>query len=685
MILKTTSQQRQEKKHSWKRGLLVTIVLLAMVVLTVTVTVSRRPTPTRASSGDWSMFLGDVARSGYNSTETAITASTASNLKLQWTYQTGGGNISTQPVVVDGNVYWGSWDGNEYATDLNGTLKWLAPIGGQTPNCVPPVLFGEASTGTIATVAINGTPTQVLYVGGRDSGANVASFYALNVATGAVIWETPLSTETASFSWSSPVLYNGSIYIGLSAMNDCPLVRAGLVQLDAVTGNIQHVFYTVPDGCVGGSIWSSPTIDTVNNVVYVSTGNNSYASNICPTPEKYGQSIVALNASDLSFISSWEVPQSEYKGDSDFGATPTLFSATIAGTTRQMVGAINKNGTFYAFDRNALASGPLWRARISTKTHNSAAAAWDGSTLYVAGQNTTINGQSCTGSLRALNPATGTFNWERCLTDGVIFAPVSIVPGVAFVEEGAHFVAINTATGQVLFNYNTGAAIQGGAAISNGVVYVGNTSGVLYAFGLSTPAIPTPSPGTMLGQDTFQRSDQMFWGTASDGQFWGSSANNVPAFAIKSNTGQVVTSGAATNYGATLGLASANANVVLSGSMSAFSNSNVGAVVRWQDRGNFYKVLINGKRLQLTKRVNGAAITLGSTAFVASAGTSYTIRFSVVGTTLSAKAWQTGTTEPANWMVSATDTSFAAGYCGLQIYAPGGITATITNFQATAQ
>lgn len=682
MIPKIVGRPQRGMRRAWVHMLLASVVLLVVAGLAVTMNVSKRPI--HATSNDWSMFLGDAAHSGYNSAESAINASTVANLKLQWTYQTGGGNISTEPIVANGNVYWGSWDGNEYATDLNGKLNWLAPIGGQTPDCVPPTIFGVGSTGTIATVTVKGTPTQVLYVGGRDSNANVASVYALNAATGATIWETPLSSETGSFSWSSPVLYNGSVYIGLSSVSDCPLVHAGLLQLDATSGTVQHIFYTVPTDCVGGSIWSSPAIDEVNGIVYITTGNNNFGPP-CSPPEKYAQSIVALNASDLSYVSSWQVPKSEYKGDSDFGASPTLFSATFSGSTHQMVGVINKNGTFYAFDRTSLAAGPVWRAHISSKPYNMSSAAWDGVALYVAGQNTTINGQACKSSLRSLDPATGSFNWERCLTDGVIFAPVSIVPGVAFVGEGAHFVAVATATGQVLFNYNTGALIQGGASISNGLVSVGNSSGALYVFGLSTPPIPSPTPGTVLGQDSFQRSDQAEWGTASDGQFWGSAANNAPAFSIKNNTGQILTSGTADNYGATLGLASANADVVLSGSMSAFTSANMGVVVRWQDRTNFYKAQLNGKRLQLAKRVHGAAINLGSVAFVASAGTSYTLRFRVVGTTLSAKAWQTGTPEPTNWMVSATDTSFAFGYCGLQVYGPGGITVGITGFQATAQ
>ncbi len=37
-----------------------------------------------------------------------------------------------------------------------------------------------------------------------------------------------------------------------------------------------------------------------------------------------------------------------------------LFSATIGGVNRQLVGAVNKNGIYYVLDRNDLAAGPVW-------------------------------------------------------------------------------------------------------------------------------------------------------------------------------------------------------------------------------------------------------------------------------------------------------------------------------------
>ena len=193
---------------------------------------------------------------------------------------------------------------------------------------------------------------------------------------------------------------------------------------------------------------------------------------------------------------------------------------------------------------------------------------------------------------------------------------------------------------------------------------------------------PTPSPttGATLAQDTFQRSNQKYWGTASDGLKWGADANSNGVFSISGNAGVLTGSSSALN--AVLGPSAANAEVLVSGSTNKFSNSNIGAVLRWTDTNNWYKAYIDGANLIVQKKVNGNYTTLKTAAFAASGSKSYTIRFEVVGSTLSAKVWLTGTTEPSNWMISVNDTSLKSGYCGLRIQMQSGVTTTITSFQA---
>jgi hypothetical protein len=43
-----------------------------------------------------------------------------------------------------------------------------------------------------------------------------------------VIWQTPLGAPPDDFLWSSPLVYNGSIYEWVASFPDCPLVRGGI-------------------------------------------------------------------------------------------------------------------------------------------------------------------------------------------------------------------------------------------------------------------------------------------------------------------------------------------------------------------------------------------------------------------------------------------------------------------------
>ncbi len=457
------------------------VALITLVVIAVgTVSLFPRQQPAHAAAGDWPTFLAGDTRSGFNGAETIINPSTASQLKLHWIHSTAL-QISAEPVEANGMVYWGSWDGIEHASRLSdGTDVWTTHLGAVTGNCSHKP-HGVVSTATIAQVTINGVLTTVDFVGGGNN-----TLYALNASTGAIIWHTLLGSQAGDFDWSSPAVFKNSVYIGESSFGDCPLVRGKVLQLNVATGAIQHTFYTVPKGCLGATVWSSPTVDQTNSIVYISTGNEG----TCSTSEPMADGLVALRASDLSLVSSWQVPASEQIFDGDFGTTPTFFKATIGGVVQKMVGLINKNGIYYALDRTAIGAGPLWEVQLAApemgSENNVSSSSWDGTTLYAAAGSTTINGSSCLGSVRALNPATGAFLWEDCLSHDVI-APVIGVPGLVEVGSGTSLMVVNASTGGQMFSFqdtNTKSSFSGPGSISNGVLYHGNMDGKLYAFGM---------------------------------------------------------------------------------------------------------------------------------------------------------------------------------------------------------
>jgi outer membrane protein assembly factor BamB len=434
--------------------------------------------------GDWPTYLDNGARTGFNATETTITPSTAPQLTQLWT-DTAGGSISAEPIQVGGVVYYGSWDGNEHAVDAaTGAALWSTFVGQTTDTSCNPPTVGVASTATVDTITVNNIATEAVFVGGGDG-----NFYALDASTGAVIWKTELGTPPAFFQWSSPLLYNGSIYEGISSFGDCPLIQGGIVRMDEATGTVLNTLSTVPAGCTGASVWGSPTVDAATGDIYFGTGNPGS----CSSPEPLAVAVVQTDSS-LNLLGSWQVPAASQTHDSDFGSTPTLFVATISGVVHQMAGVENKNGVFYAFDRSSISSGPLWQKRIGSGgacpqcgRADISPGAYDGQHLFVAGGKTTIGGVKCMGSIRELRPSTGGSVWQDCLQSGPVLGAVTAVPGVAFVGAGNTVYAVGTSNGAILWSYQdttSGSKFWGAPTISNGQVYVGNQDDKLYAFQL---------------------------------------------------------------------------------------------------------------------------------------------------------------------------------------------------------
>ncbi len=363
----------QPKKHIRKYSVFLVSTLTVLATLLLGILIYPKFVA-HAQSGYWHTFLGSDAHTGFNANETIINRTTAPNLKLHWSLKAGG-QISTQPIEANGMLYWGSYDGIEHASDPStGNPIWTANLGVST-DCRNHSL-GVLSTPTVISVSIGGVMTTALFVGGGNN-----TLYALNADNGTILWQTLLGSPPNSFLYSSPVFYNGSVYIGVSGNGDCSKVQGQLVQVNASTGTVQNTFTDVPQNCIGGSVWTSPTINVQTGIIYLSNGERGK----CSTHEKMVESLIELQASDLSLVGSWQVPPAETILDGDFGASPMLFSATVGGVSHQLVGLENKNGIYYAFDQSNISAGPLWQVRLSTPPGPSiSSSAWDGSVIYAA-------------------------------------------------------------------------------------------------------------------------------------------------------------------------------------------------------------------------------------------------------------------------------------------------------------
>jgi hypothetical protein len=278
--------------------------------------------------------------------------------------------------------------------------------------------------------------------------------------------------------------------------SDCdhPLVQGQLLQVSLASQQVVNTFDVVPTGQTGGTIWTSPSIDTATSTIYVTTGNGG------STGQTLANSIIALDSATLSVKSSWQLPAADLSGgDFDWGTTPVLFSDAAG---RSLVAADGKDGYVYAFDRTNLAAGPIWERQIARGGEcpecgdgSASSSAFGNNTLYVAGGVTTINGTSYMGAVRALDPASGAVRWEHGAS-GTVVAALAYADGLVVDGAGATLEVLDASTGTPLYSYATGGAIYGAPSIANGEIFAGSTDGNVYAFGLGGAAVTaTPTTG----------------------------------------------------------------------------------------------------------------------------------------------------------------------------------------------
>ncbi len=446
---------------------LIVIFGLAGLVLPASAAIAR-PGPAASATGtglDWPQYLHGPQHSSV-SPATAFTPSNAPSAGQAWHWQpqaiTGkpAPRLDASPTVAAGRVYIGAESGGFYAlSEATGGVAWSRQLDTE-PHVTCPAR-GITSTAAVKSDPVTGAST--VYV----SGARYT--YALNAATGAMMWKTEigppsLANPDAYYNWSSPTVAGGHIYVGLSSSCDVPLIRGGLVELDQHTGQVLHTWHTVPTGSLGGSIWSSAAATSGGSDVWVSTGNECDPTiNTCPSGNQIGHSlsIVHLSAS-LTLLQAWPAPGTAGRGhDWDFGSSPTLFGS---GAPPPDVGACNKNGRYYALAANPLGSTPLWTDVIGLAAHadNSclASSVWNGPTgaLYIGGDPTTIGATSYGGSVRQVNPATGSYIWQTGLPCSVMGTPSLDSAGV--LAAGTYLCPIGSTAGAYLINAATGAVLK---------------------------------------------------------------------------------------------------------------------------------------------------------------------------------------------------------------------------------
>jgi outer membrane protein assembly factor BamB len=287
----------------------------------------------------------DLANSRF--VEGPITKATAPGLKLAWEVPSEArstfGAFAASPVVSGGIVYMQDLESNVTAVNLEtGEVLWEAAM--EDPDQGP-----------------NGVTVEA----GKVFGATSTAAFALDAASGKVLWETKLTTIPKEAIDMSPGVHGGLVYVSTVPTDVSAAYNGGIAgvlwALDAKTGAKKWHFDTAPKGLwskknktinAGGGLWYAPSFDEEGGM-YMGVGNPVPFPGVAgqpwgasrPGPNLYTNSMVKLNAKTGKLQWYYQVtPHDVY--DWDFQDPPIL--TTIGG--KQVAIGAGKSGLVVAVD-----------------------------------------------------------------------------------------------------------------------------------------------------------------------------------------------------------------------------------------------------------------------------------------------------------------------------------------------
>ena len=452
----------------------------------LTAAVAALGVPAAATAGvDWPTYGFGPARTAFNPFESTLGRGNVHSLKELWSASVGG-STNTQPVLASGLplpggrtanvVYAGSEKGRFAAFDAaTGAVIWQRELGAtHAKSCND----GYGVTSTPVLDRARGS----VYVAAGDGVA-----YDLDLATGATKRRWTIVTDTQhEHVWSGLNLVRGLLYIPVASNCDVPPFRGRVVAIDVSSGDrVATWWVTGRNGPGGGGVWGwgGVSVDPAARAVFAATGNSNDSSE----HSGYAERVVRLSP-------RLKVETSDYpglpKGDADFGATPALYQAQ--GCPAQLAVG-NKYGDFFVYDRGRIGKGPVQRIRLGGSGAGLAAllgnaAFWPAKRLlYVA--NPSKRGPYKAGMLafRVTGKCRLALAWHGSGASGITSSP-TVANGVVYYGAGYSdkVVAFDAENGKRL--WTSGGALKGhivnAPSVVGGVVYAGDWSGRLHAFGL---------------------------------------------------------------------------------------------------------------------------------------------------------------------------------------------------------
>ena len=400
--------------------------------------------------------------------DSAISSKNVLELGVAWSFPIPGigayGAAASNPIIAGDAVYFQDLRCNVFALDLEtGDVRWskfynVAAVVG--PNG-PAVGWGKVF---IAKDLYNVT--------------------ALDAETGEEIWSTRLSEISTTGIDIQPAVYDGLVYVStVPGTGDVFYAPGGIgviYALDAKTGEVAWNFSTVDSPDLwgnkevnsGGGCWYPPSIDAETGIMFWGIANpapfpgtEEWPSGTSrPGPNLYTDSMMALDHATGEMIWFNQVLAHDLF-DHDFQISPILAELDVKGTPQKVVFGAGKMGKVYAFNRSS--GEVLWSTVVLDALPN--------------------------GTTRILPGVLGGVETPMAYADGVLYVPVvnmfsDWTPAaldsstIDFNNGTGELVAIDAATGKILWIKLFETMALGGATVVNDLVFTAEYDGTIHAF-----------------------------------------------------------------------------------------------------------------------------------------------------------------------------------------------------------
>jgi quinoprotein glucose dehydrogenase len=330
--------------------------------------IASQPIDDKINYSEWNEYLGGPDRNHY-STLDQITPENVKDLQVAWTYEVGeGGQMQTNPIVVDGLLYGVTPTVQAFALDA-ATGKEVWKFGEPSGNW--------ASTSRGVSYWADGLDKRILFTVG-------ANLFALDARTGKVIesfgnkGKVDLHTglpETAKdkfiISNTPGTVFEDIIIMPVRLSEGADAAPGDIRAFNIRTGKLVWSFHTIPypnefgyntfpkdaylNNYVGaGNNWSGMSVDRKRGVVYIPTGSAAfdfYGGNR-KGQNLFSDCLLALNARTGKRIWHFQTTHHDI-WDRDLPAPPNLIKVTHNGKKIDAVAQITKQGYVFLFDRDS--------------------------------------------------------------------------------------------------------------------------------------------------------------------------------------------------------------------------------------------------------------------------------------------------------------------------------------------